>query len=214
MAEWLHVTFSVIPRSAFSCLNTLSLSLGKVLTPFSKFISLFGNHGLFFILLGVVLLLFKRTRRVGVTVLLSLLVGFIFTNLLIKPMVMRTRPYENGYYDFWQVAGGVIEKDKSFPSGHVTSCTASMVAVFLNTNKKYSWTAFIFVLLMAFARVYLIVHYLTDVVCGFIIGGLSAIAMQFVARLIYNWIYKNENKPFFKFVLNADVLNLIKKKEK
>ena len=58
----------------------------------------------------------------------------------------------------------------SFPSGHTTAAFSTMTALFLMGNKKYSWTAFIFAFLMGLARIYLVVHYPSDVLGGIIVG--------------------------------------------
>ena len=132
---------------------------------------------------AIVLLCFKKSRRVGVTVTISLLLGFIVTNLILKGLVARTRP-------FYAVEGlqALISypKDYSFPSGHSTIWFAGGMATFLTLNKKYSFIFLILAIMMGFSRMYVGVHYPTDVLVGMIVGISSAIASYYIVKWIYN----------------------------
>ena len=87
------------------------------------------------------------------------------------------------------------ESDKSFPSGHTTAAFGACVPVFLLGNKRVSWTALLFGLLMGIARIYLCVHYPSDVVAGFLVGTLAGCcAVIIAAKLPHKW-YELE---FFK----------------
>ena len=80
-----------------------------------KFITLFAESGIFWIVLAVVLLLFRRTRRWGLAMGIALTLGLIVGNMVLKNAVARIRPYDvNVYYPL------IIERltDYSFPSGH------------------------------------------------------------------------------------------------
>ena len=215
MSAWLNSTFCGFDRSVFICMNKLAVGAGGFFTPFFKFVSLFGTGGLFFICLSLVLLLFKDTRKLGVSVLLAVGVGALFTNVIIKNLVARPRPFNavDEYRELWILAGGTPQGEYSFPSGHVTVTMTSITALFLGTNKKISWIGFSFVILMALSRVYLIVHYTTDVVGGILVGGVCGTIAYFVTELLYKYVIKrNSDKKFCSFVLNADLMNKLKKK--
>ena len=98
-----------------------------------KAFTFLGNGGWFFIVLGVVLLVYPKTRRYGATVLLSLLVSFLILNLGIKPTVARMRPYDR-YSDLIPLVGP--EKDFSFPSGHTGCAFAAAGALFFFASEK------------------------------------------------------------------------------
>ena len=83
-------------------------------------------------------------------------------------------------------------REYSFPSGHVSTTMAAMGAVFFYTNKKYSWLAFLLVILMGFSRNYLVVHYPTDVLGGAIIGFISALIARILINRYYN-LYISDN---------------------
>ena len=130
-----------------------------------------GNSGILFIVIGLALLLFKKTRRVGMAVLVGLLIGFLITNLTLKPMISRPRP--------WLDVEGLVNlvgesAYRSFPSGHSTSAFAFAFAVWYGTKKKwFKWLAMIVAILMGLSRLYVGVHYPTDIVGGILVGWFS-----------------------------------------
>lgn len=130
-----------------------------------------GNSGILFIVAGVVLLLFKKTRRLGVAALLALLIGFLITNLTLKPLVSRPRP--------WLDVEGLIHllgesAYRSFPSGHATSAFAFAFALRYGTERKWlKWLAMIVAILMGLSRLYVGVHYPTDVLGGVLVGWVA-----------------------------------------
>ena len=85
------------------------------LTPFWKVITFLGNAGWFWIVLAVALLVPKKTRRTGIAALLSLAVGFLITNVLLKNIVARPRPFD-AYTEIIPLI--TRPTDFSFPSGH------------------------------------------------------------------------------------------------
>ncbi len=192
MAQWLNSAFFNFDRSVFLSMHNLAVNQGGFFTPFLSFITFFGNGGWFPLVVGVILLLFKKTRKVGFTILLSVGIGAIFTNLILKNAVARPRPYieSNEYKEWWQFVWGKTESDLSFPSGHMTCTMAFATALFLTCDKKISWLIFIFAFLMGLSRVYLIVHYATDVIVGALVGLISGILGYLLCKLMGKIINK------------------------
>lgn len=215
MANWLNSAFFNFDKSAFILMNNLQKVAGKFFSPFCEFVSFFGDGGICLIILSIILILIKKTRGVGISMLLAIGVGALFTNVILKNVVARNRPFiESSLYNaFWIEAGASSVSEFSFPSGHTTVVMTSMTALFLSTNKKKSWLAYIFVLLTGFARVYLIVHYLTDVLAGLLVGGASGVIGYYLSVALINCFEKNADKKACQFILNADIMNLIKKKK-
>ena len=151
---------------------------------FSNFTKL-GNNGILWITLAIIFMCFKKTRKIGLVLSFSLLLGFIFTNLILKNLVARTRP-------FYTITGletlVPYPRDYSFPSGHTTSSFSVCTVLFMMLNKKYSFIFLIFATLMGFSRLYVGVHYPTDVIFGLIIGVLSSIISYFIIK----WFYKKK----------------------
>lgn len=137
-----------------------------------------GNGGMIFIAIGVLFLFFKKTRTMGITILLSLIVSVIFGNMLLKPLINRTRPYE-------AIGRSIIVnplKDGSFPSGHTYAAFATAFSIY-KYDKKLGAPFFAFAILMAFTRLYLFVHYPTDVIGGIVLGFIcSAIGYKLTEK--------------------------------
>lgn len=148
----------------------------------ANFITFFGGSEFVIpmAVVGLVLSFFKKTRKFGMSVLFAVLVGTLLTNIVFKPMFDRPRPYvyyaENPLFMSWyEFAGSHVESDKSFPSGHTTAAFETGVALFLVLNKKYSWIFPVFSVLVGLSRIYLMVHYVTDVLGGVVIGTFAGI---------------------------------------
>ena len=138
-----------------------------VLTPIFKFVTTLGNAGMIWIVLSVGLLIPKKTRRVGVLALVSLSFSALIDNVILKNVVARTRPYEV-IEGLTSLVG--VQKDYSFPSGHTGSAFAAAVVMFLGLPKKYGIPILVFACLMGLSRLYVGVHYPSDVLGGVLIG--------------------------------------------
>ena len=182
------------------------------LTPIMKSITMLGEDGIFWILVCLVLLLFKRTRRLGVICSLSLLCTFIVCNLCLKPAVDRGRPWIT-----FQLVNPMLPPpgDASFPSGHSANSMGPAWAMFLatmpvrmaggrsydkvrclgwngegvspHTMHKFGIAAVVLAVLIGISRLYLGMHYPSDVVCGLLIG-------MIVATVVYRIILRAEDK--------------------
>lgn len=211
MVEWLNTAFSGFDGGIFSAFNSINSGF---LNTFAKYFSYLAEKGIPLILVGVILACFAKTRKVGVGIVLAILIGALFTNVILKNLVERPRPFLSGYQDYWVQAGGVLEDEWSFPSGHSTASMAFALALFLGVNKKYSWLAFVFALVMGISRIYLVVHYPTDVLAGFIVGSVGAVISYFVTRYAFKKFEENKDKKFCKFVLEFSVEKLFTKESK
>lgn len=144
---------------------------GPVTDVFFTIYTTLGNAGLVWLVLSVAMLFYKRTRRAGFTALLALAVGFVCTNIILKPLVCRIRP--------WLVVEGltalVVENDPhSFPSGHTCAAFAAACAWRRNLPKRWMGSAaLVAAALMGFSRLYVGVHFPTDVLAGALVGCLS-----------------------------------------
>ena len=138
-----------------------------VLTPIFKFVTTLGNAGMIWIVLSVGLLIPKKTRRVGVLALVSLSFSALIDNVILKNVVARTRPYDV-IEGLTSLVG--VQKDYSFPSGHTGSAFAAAVVMFLGLPKKYGIPILVFACLMGLSRLYVGVHYPSDVLGGVLIG--------------------------------------------
>ena len=139
------------------------------------------------ILVLAVLLLIPKTRKSGLILAGALVVDALLCNLILKPLVARIRPYDVNTAVQLLVSKPV---DYSFPSGHTAASFASVVALFMAGERKLWKPALVLAVLIAFSRLYLYVHYPTDVLGGLILG---LIAGYLGSRLVLWLMAKREN---------------------
>ncbi len=132
-----------------------------------------GDGGFIWILLTLLLLIFPKTRKIGVMCAVALLL-MAFSSSLIKNLVARPRPYTHLPELVLLIPP---EKSFSFPSGHTAASFAFAFSVWLN-NRRWGWAALVGAMLIAFSRLYLSVHYPTDVLGGILLGALCALAAR------------------------------------
>lgn len=130
-------------------------------------ITVLGNGGIFWIAVSVVLLLIPKTRKAGLAMGIALLMGLVVCNLTLKPLCARIRPYD--FYGESMKLLVATPHDFSFPSGHTIASfeAATALTVF---HKKLGIPALILAGLIAFSRLYLYVHYPTDVIVSIGLG--------------------------------------------
>ncbi len=163
-------------------LGVLNVIQETLKTPFMDFlmpkISVIGDAGLIWILMGIVLLCSKKYKKNGIILLGSLLFGFILGNLVLKNLIARPRPC-------W-IQNDILlliknSTDFSFPSGHTLS---SFVAAFTlwRTNKVFGYWAAFLAGLIAFSRMYLFVHFPTDILGGIALAGLISFIFKRIEK--------------------------------
>lgn len=136
------------------------------------FVTSLGNAGILWILLTVILLLLPKTRKCGAVMAAALCINALLCNAILKPMFARERPFEIN-----PAVQLLIKRplDFSFPSGH-TAASFTVVTVLFRCREKWLWKLCLLIaVLIAFSRLYLYVHYPTDVLGGIAVGILSGI---------------------------------------
>lgn len=148
-----------------------------VLNAIMKGITYTGDSGIIMIITCIALICFKKTRKCGIAALISLVFTFIFANLIIKNVVHRPRPWTVAEFDL------LIKKpgEFSFPSGHTVNAFAVAVVIFMY-YKKPGIAAIIYSVLLGISRIYLCVHYPTDVLAGVVIGTIDAIIVTTICK--------------------------------
>ena len=136
-----------------------------------KIVTFLGNAGAVWIALTLILLILRRARKAGIACLSALLIDFIAVNVALKNIVRRVRPYEVIEGLRLIVAPAV---DFSFPSGHAASSFAVAWTLFRVAPKRYGVPALILAVLISLSRLYVGIHYPTDVLGGALIGIAAA----------------------------------------
>ncbi len=144
---------------------------------FFKTITHLGDAGIFWIVLTVLLLCFKKTRRAGVYSACALLGSLLVNNLVLKNLIGRVRPYE--------VVEGLRcivapAHDPSFPSGHTGASFASAAAMYRQLPKRLAVCFIILASLIALSRLYVGIHYPTDVLGGLATGIAIGVLVNFI----------------------------------
>ena len=134
-------------------------------------ITLFGEGGIFWIAWSVILLIIPKTRKTGLSMIIALLLGLLVCNVTLKPLVARIRPYDLQEQECGIFINLLIERqhDFSFPSGHTIASFEASVAL-LKHSRKMGIPALILAILVSFSRLYLYVHYPTDVLVSVVLG--------------------------------------------
>ena len=150
-------------------------------------ITVLGDAGIFWIAVSVLFMITKKYRKTGFGMALALVFGLLVCNIYLKPTVARIRPYDFQEQNLGVIVNLLIEKqhDFSFPSGHTIASFEAAVVILLN-NKKLGIPAMILACLIAFSRLYLYVHYPTDVLFSIALGTAFAFLGNFFAGKIMN----------------------------
>lgn len=146
-----------------------------------------GNNGTIWIILAIILLIIPKTRKTGAVMAVSLIIEALICNIILKPLVARERPFANKDIELLIPK----PKDYSFPSGHTGASFASVGALFFSGSEIWI-PSFILALLIAFSRLYLYVHYPTDVLAGILLGILSGYAGYIIVKKINEKYRRNK----------------------
>lgn len=148
-----------------------------------------GNGGMIWILMSLIMCINKKYRKTGITVLAALLTGFIICNIIIKPLAARPRPC---WIDTSVPILIDVPSDYSFPSGHTLS---SFIAAFvlLFSGNRFGYAAVVLAALIAFSRLYLYVHFPSDVLGGIFLAALISYVVLGVSNKKFR-IRKNKKK--------------------
>ena len=151
-----------------------------VMDAIMKFITALGNEGIFWIIVAVILLCFKKTRKTGAMLGVSLILGLVLGNWIIKNIFCRMRPYTlEGAMVQMPIIGP--QSEFSFPSGHTRS-SFEAAFVLLWRDKRMGIPAMVMASLIAFSRLYLYVHFPTDIIGGILLGLFNAWLATFIVN--------------------------------
>ena len=170
------------------------------LDPIMAGLSYMGEAGACWILIGIILLFFRRTRAAGACLLTALALGYLVGDICIKNFVARHRPF--------MINTGVdlavhAPTSHSFPSGHSTAAFASATSliIMLRDKKWIGFSALALAVLIAFSRLYNYVHFPSDVLFGMLLGTVCGLVVALIfkktgleKRLSGDLKYKSEER--------------------
>ena len=152
-------------------------------------ITVLGDAGLFWISVAVALLFFPKYRKVGLSMGAAMVLGVLVCNVTMKPLLGRIRPYDYQLEHFGKTIQLLIATphDFSFPSGHTIASFEACTVLMLG-NKKLGIPATLLAILIAFSRMYLYVHYPTDVLFSVFMGiGFAFLGTWLVKKGLAAW---------------------------
>ena len=171
-----------------------------------KYLSLLAKGGAISIACCVLLLVFKRTRHVGLAVAFAIVVDVLVVNIILKNAVGRARPWTHDELSwtqsFYAQYGISLSTDYCFPSGHtaVTFCVAAVLVIYY---KAKAVPAVVLALLIGLSRIYLCEHYVTDVIAGVLIGTACGVAGYFLCRTAMGAALRLYKKNYYKLKARA-----------
>lgn len=159
----------------------------EILNPIVKIFTSLGNVGMLWIAITIIMILYKPTRKIGIQTILALLFSVIITNLTLKLIVARPRPYVT-MTEFVPLLKS--SDPNSFPSGHTsTAFAAGMVWAKLFSKKWIKAIAVTQAICMGLSRIYVGVHYPSDVLTGVVVGTCCAV----LSLIIFKKLYTDKN---------------------
>lgn len=216
MLEFINIFDRVIWSNGFD--NTIAIWFSNLFEMLPGFIqdifvalSSLGDMGVFFILLGIVLLFFKKTRKVGIYCFLGVILALLINDCILKQIFQRARPYEDpelvkqliSVTNNGGLVPGIQPSSSSFPSGHTFMAFATFGGImgeyiFAKEERK-SWLPYfifflVFAVLMGLTRILLSHHYATDVIAGMLIGTLSGFGGYFLVKYTPTWYHLLKEK--------------------
>lgn len=159
------------------------------------YITLLGDAGIFWIALSLIMMFMPKYRKAGFKMGLALILGLLICNVTLKPLVARIRPYDYQLKNFGKEIMLLIsaQHDFSFPSGHTIASFEAATALFM-CHKREGTAALILASLIGFSRLYLYVHYPTDVIASIILGILLAIVAHMIIEILYKYYEAKKNR--------------------
>ena len=158
-------------------------------------VTLFGEGGIFWIAWAVLMLIFPKTRKTGIAMGIALVMGVLICNVTLKPLVQRPRPYDFQAENFGVTIKLLIDAqhDFSFPSGHTIASFEAAVPLLLY-DKRMGIPAMMIALLVTFSRLYLYVHYPTDVIFSMFAGILLGLLGCAIVAIVYKFLPEKRGK--------------------
>ena len=178
----MNTLFATIETLDFQILDAIQATFrSEFLDRVMSVLTHLGDHGILWLIIGILFLFWKEKRKCGAAILVGLLSHLLVINLFLKNVVARPRPFEI------QTAVSLLIQaptDHSFPSGHTGGAFLTAV-ILLHYDKRIGIPALILAILIAFSRLYLYVHFPSDVLAGAVIGILLGLVAIVIAEKVF-----------------------------
>lgn len=158
-------------------------------------VSMFADGGIFWIAVAILMLCFRRTRKTGMKMGMALIMGLLVCNVTLKPLIGRIRPY-----DVNPDVTLLVDRlhDYSFPSGHTLASFEAAVTLMICERRRFGYAALAIAVAVALSRLYLYVHYPTDVLMSVILGSVFAMLSCRIVDALYRRFAKGDIEKLTK----------------
>ena len=165
----------------------------KVFAVFQKIITFSGSKWAILAIV-IALMAFKKTRKIGIYAFFAIGSVYVFNGFIFKNIIKRARPFvaDESLKAMSELAGYELPTGYSMASSHSAISMALAVSFFMQ-SKKWSIPFFVYSVLVGFSRIFLCVHYFTDVLVGFAFGVIFAIVVYYVLNLLIK-VYLNRRE--------------------
>lgn len=149
-------------------------------------VTFLGNAGMIWIATAIIMMFFKKYRKTGVMIGVGLLEGAMIGNVLLKNLIARERPCWINETVNMLIS---IPQDYSFPSGHTLSSFVA-ATIIMHHDKRMGIAAYVLASMIAFSRLYLYVHFPSDVFAGVLIGIIIGIVSNVISDKVFSSVEK------------------------
>ena len=147
-----------------------------------------GSYGQLWLIIAALLLIFKKTRKAGISVLIAYLAVYLLGQIVLKQLISRPRPCQIDQTFAMLVAR---PSSSSFPSTHSAWAFGAATAIFMQ-HRKLGSAAYAVAALIAFSRMYMFLHFLTDVLFGTALGIALGVLAHWITKALWKRFARGE----------------------
>ena len=145
-----------------------------------------GSYGQLWLIIAALLLIFKKTRKAGISVLIAYLAVYLLGQIILKQLISRPRPCQIDQAFALLVAR---PSSSSFPSTHSAWAFGAATAIFMQ-HRKLGAAAYAVAALIAFSRMYMFLHFPTDVLFGTALGIALGVLAHWITKTLWKKLAK------------------------
>ena len=200
-------------------MHSLCVKFGFILNPVMRLVSILGEKAWPCVLISFAMTLRKKRRWMAFTAILAMFLGYIIADFILKPTLMRMRPYtaSNLFQDYWALAGAYKETGYSMPSGHTIGFAVFFISLYITSpkseRKMIKNIGIVSVTLMIMSRCYFMHHYLTDCLVGLLVAFVVSFVSKAIVRFVFKLCKRFSDFPIFNFILNFDIAEVFNKND-
>ena len=148
-----------------------------------------GSYGQLWLIIAALLLIFKGTRKAGISVVIAYMAVYLLGQIILKQLISRPRPCQIDQAFALLVAR---PSSSSFPSTHSAWAFGAATAIFMQ-HRKLGAAAYAVAALIAFSRMYMFLHFPTDVLFGAAMGMALGVLVHWIMKTLWKKLDRGES---------------------